>query len=208
VVSGRIRINPTTGGLSSGFLEAWLAPFPMAVGLLTLALCALLAAVYLTVEVTELELREDFRRRALGAGVATGLVAWATLSLAKRGAPQVWESLSSSPWAFTFQAVTALSALGTMGALWRRRFQLARVLVILQVVLILAGWALSHGALSLDPYLVVPDLTFKEAAAPESVLRAVLITLGIGSLLLGPAFLFLYSVFKRADVEPGSASHG
>ena len=48
LVSGDIRVQ---GGIvASGFFAPWLAPFPLAVGLFALALCALLAATYLTVE--------------------------------------------------------------------------------------------------------------------------------------------------------------
>src|SRR4051812_22364451 len=44
LVSGRIRV---AGGLvQGGFFRAWLAPFPLAVGLFALALCAFLAATY------------------------------------------------------------------------------------------------------------------------------------------------------------------
>jgi len=49
------------------------------VGLLTLALFAFLAAVYLTVEAREPALREDFRRRALSAAGAVFVAAFGTL---------------------------------------------------------------------------------------------------------------------------------
>ena len=49
---------------------AWLSPYAIANGLLALATCAYLAAVYLTNE-TDGELQDDFRRRAIVAGTAT-----------------------------------------------------------------------------------------------------------------------------------------
>ena len=49
LVSGNIRVQ---GGIvTSGFFAPWLAPFPLAVGVFALALCAFLAATYLTVEI-------------------------------------------------------------------------------------------------------------------------------------------------------------
>ena len=48
LVSGNIRVQD--GLVTSGFFAPWLAPFPLAVGVFALALCALLAATYLTVE--------------------------------------------------------------------------------------------------------------------------------------------------------------
>ena len=68
----------------ASFFAPWLAPFPFAVGLFALALCAFLAAMYLTVETPEAALREDFRRRALAAGVAVGVAAWLALLVARR----------------------------------------------------------------------------------------------------------------------------
>src|SRR6185436_14592217 len=70
LVSGEVRVR--AGIVTSSFFTPWLAPFPLAVGGFALALCAFLAATYLTVEVRHPALREDFRLRALAAGVAVG----------------------------------------------------------------------------------------------------------------------------------------
>src|SRR5438445_1799860 len=63
IASGTIKLE--NGVVVSGFLRSWLAPFPIAVGFFALSLFAFLAAVYLTVESSEYELKEDFRLRAL-----------------------------------------------------------------------------------------------------------------------------------------------
>src|SRR6185369_11349503 len=72
IASGKIV---TKGGTTKEvFINAWFAPFPFAVGFFALALFAFLAAVYLTVEARDGQLREDFRKRALGAAaVVAGL---------------------------------------------------------------------------------------------------------------------------------------
>src|SRR5215212_266289 len=72
VASGQIRL--VSGMPVSDSWRTWLAPFPLVIGLLALATCAYLAAVYLTLETTG-ELQEDFRRRALGAGVFFAVLA-------------------------------------------------------------------------------------------------------------------------------------
>ena len=56
---------------------------------------------------------------------------------------------------------------------------------------ILLGWALSQY-----PYLVVPDLTVSDAAAPAPVLQLLLWSLAIGALLLFPSLYYLYRIFK------------
>src|ERR1044072_2889132 len=61
IASGPIQVGE--GRDISMFINSWLAPFPFAVGGFALALFAFLAAVYLTLETEDAELREDFRKR-------------------------------------------------------------------------------------------------------------------------------------------------
>jgi cytochrome d ubiquinol oxidase subunit II len=190
LVSGRIRVRD--GVVVSGFFETWLAPFPAAIGLFALALCAFLAATYLTVEVRDPALREDFRRRALGSGIAVGLAALVALLLSGTGAPRVREALATRRWSWPFHALTAVAALGALGALATRRYRLARLAAAAQTIFILLGWALAQL-----PYLVVPDLTLASAAAGPRTLRFLLIVLGAGVPVLLPSLVLLYRVFKR-----------
>jgi cytochrome bd ubiquinol oxidase subunit II len=194
VASGEIRVED--GEVTSGYWSPWLAPFPLVIGLLALATCAYLAAVYLTLETTG-DLREDFRRRALETGaVFTGL-ALVALPLARSEAPQVWEGLTDEA---LLIVPLALGATGLSGwAVWARRYRLARPAAALAVATLLAGWALAQY-----PYLVVPDLTFEESAASDATLRALLIVLGLGSVVLVPSLWLLFAVFKGDNpaVEP------
>ena len=189
ISTGSIRVQD--GTVTSGFLRPWLGLFPFAVGLFAVALFAFLAAVYLTVEATDEALREDFRRRALAAAVATGALALTVYLLSYETAPLVRVGLTHRPWSWPLHIITGLFALGTIDALWRRRFHLARVLAVGQIGLILGGWALS-----LYPFLVPPDISIIQAAAPLSVLRPVLWGTALGLLILVPSFLYLFRVFK------------
>src|SRR5205807_4881601 len=116
LASGALTV-PGRAGFTATFVAPWLTPFGLGVGLLTLALFAFLAAVYLTVEAREPALREDFRRRALGAAVAVFATAAGTLAAALRGAPLPVRGLTATPWALPLHvapgapAVTALAAL-------------------------------------------------------------------------------------------------
>jgi cytochrome d ubiquinol oxidase subunit II len=191
VASGRIRTDPATGRVVPEFFHAWLAPFPIAVGLFTLALFAFLAAVYLTVEARERELQEDFRIRALGAAVLVGVLALVCFLLSDQGAPLIRQGLGRERWSLPFHALTGLAALGAMLSLWRRDYLWARRLAMAQAALILWGWALAQA-----PFLVVPDLTVTSAAAPPNVLATLLTVLGAGAVVLVPALWYLYAVFK------------
>ena len=190
VASGRV-VAPTEGSFAERFLEPWLTPFAFGVGVLTVTLFAFLAAVFLTLETRDPDLVEDFRRRALGAGVAVFLAAAAVLLLSFRGAPLMTAGLVGSSWALPLHLATAVSAAGVFAALWSRRFRIARVLAGLQVSCIFWGWTASQY-----PYLVPPDLTVESSAAPEITLRITLWALAGGALVLAPSLIYLFRVFK------------
>ena len=187
IASGTIRSE----NVPSSFFRSWLAPFPFAVGFFALALFAFLAAVYLTVEARERELQEDFRRRALLAGVVVGLLALTVFILAKTGAPTVRAGISRSWWALGLHLFTAIFAIGAFVTLWTRRYWLARVCAAAQVTLILLGWAFAQF-----PHLVEPDITISSAAAPQVTLELLLGALAAGAILLFPSYYYLFRIFK------------
>ena len=189
VASGDIRVENSV--VTSGFLRPWLAPFPLAVGFFALALFAFLAAVYLTVEAEDRSLQEDFRLRALLAGVAVGLLALIVFVLAGTGAPTVRAGISRSSWALALHILTAIFALGAFYTLWTRRYRAARVCTAGQVTLILLGWAFAQF-----PYIVEPDISISSAAAPQITLRLLLGALIAGALLLFPSYFYLFRIFK------------
>ena len=200
VASGRV-VAPTGGSFAERFVEPWLTPFALGVGLLTLALFAFLAAVFLTMETRDRELIEDFRRNALGAGVGVFLAAGLVLLLSFGQAPLMTEGLVSSEWALPLHAATGLSAVACFLALWHRRFALARILAGLQVSCIFWGWTASQY-----PYLVPPDLTIERSAAPPITLKITLWALAGGTLVLAPSLIYLFRVFKSGPDAPEPSS--
>src|SRR5690242_1833254 len=193
IASGQITVENDV--VTSGFFAAWMAPFPLAVGGFALALFAFLAAVYLTVEARQTDLRDDFRKRALAAAVAVGAMALLVFLLSGTGAPRIRAGLSASPWAWPLQIATGVAAVGAIWALWTRRFYLARALAAAQVTLILWGWGAAQY-----PYLIEPSITIQDAAAPQITLRLLLIALAAGALILFPSIYFLFRIFKGPDV--------
>jgi cytochrome d ubiquinol oxidase subunit II len=193
IAGGKIRV--ADGLVTSGFFNSWLAPFPFAVGFFALALFAFLAAVYLTMETPERELQDDFRRRALVAGAAVGVLALIVFLLAGTGAPTVRAGISRSWWALGLHAFTAVFAVGAFYTLWTRRYRLARVCAAAQVTMILLGWALAQF-----PNLVEPDITIASAAAPHITLQLLLIALVAGAILLFPSYYYLFRIFKSETV--------
>ena len=209
-----ILLGVVVGAISSGSIRApgeheapayfftWAAPFPFAVGLFALVLFALLAAVYLTLETDDAALQDDFRRRAIVCEVVAALVAFVVFLLSREDAPAIRERLANSWWAWPLQFATALAALSTVAALWTRRFPLARFCVAGQVTLILWGWGLAQY-----PYLVRPELTIHNSAAPQATMRALLWALAAGVVLLFPSYWYLFHVFK-GSTQKSPVRHG
>src|SRR5687767_14006371 len=113
-------------------------------------MAAYLAATYLTNEAPTPELAEDFRRRAMAAGVGVAVLAVVTLLFANSGAPRIADRLMGRPWAWGLELCAAgLAGMG-MAALYRRRYRLARLLAPAQVGLVVIGWAVAQY-----PYLLV-----------------------------------------------------
>jgi cytochrome d ubiquinol oxidase subunit II len=189
IASGEMEAAPRS---VAAFFDPWVGLFPFAVGLYALVMFAFLAAVYLCNEAHEEDLAEDFRRRALASGVLLGVLAAAVLLAAGLRVPDLLHELTRTPWSWALHAATALSALFTFWALWRRRYRSARAGAAIQVSLILWGWALAQY-----PYLVKPDLTVDSAAAPDVTLRLLLGALAVGAVVLVPSFLYLYRVFGK-----------
>ena len=122
---------------------------------MALAICASLAAVYLTVEARmngNEELANAFRVRAFIAEAFVGVFALLGLFLSSFEAPLLWQGmLSHALWAV---GVTGILGAALIGALLYRRYKIARILVIMEVGALLGTWGLAQL-----PYIVPPDLT-------------------------------------------------
>ncbi|MDA8343859.1 MAG: cytochrome d ubiquinol oxidase subunit II [Thermaerobacter sp.] len=195
VSSGGIRARPG-GMVTAPPLHSWFTPFAIATGLLTLALSSYLAAVYLTLE-TQGRLREDFRRRALGAGIALLLLAALDLPLMAWDAPRLFSRLWS-PTAAPLLIGGFLLALFSLALVYRRRFGLGRVLSALSGIALLWGWGFAQW-----PYVVYPDFSILASAAPKPALLQILYTLPVGVLLLAPSLYLLFKVFKGRNPAEG-----
>lgn len=194
LATGHIRI--VDGKLMSGFLAGWLTPFAFVCGIFAVALFAFLAASYLTVDTTgEPDLQNDFRHRAIWSELALAPIALLAFVASKKDAPHIFDGLTRW-WAPLLLGWTSCFALVALFALWRRKFLLARIAAIGQVVLILSGWSLAQY-----PNFVTPDLTFANSAAPEATLRLLIIALGAGAIILLPSLYFLFHIFKGGEAR-------
>ena len=190
VASGDIEVRFDPLRVTSGFLAGWLTPFAILVGLFSLSLFMLLAAVYLAAD-TSGDVREDFRKRALVmegiAGVLAALVFWRALV----EAPTLSRNLAESAWTWPIQILTAFFALVTTASLVYRRYRAARGAVAAQVGLVVIGFGLA-----MDEHILLDEVSLYVAGPRPEVLAPLLPALAIGSVVLLPSLWFLYRVFK------------
>lgn len=206
IASGELRLEPSqnagtrfeTLNPASGYLEPWLGVFPWAVGVLAVVTCAYLAAVYLTMEAESgSELQEVFRRRGIVSGTLLGGLGTGALPVTALYAPYLWRGLTGLPGA-AFMALAAISLVASIALLFMRRFWWARACAILEVVAVFGAWAWAQF-----PYLVVSDISIYSAAAPQSVLIALLVLSFVYAAVLGPSLALLLYIFKRSPAGHG-----
>jgi cytochrome d ubiquinol oxidase subunit II len=189
VASGRVP----AGVAEAHPVRSWVNPTSVLGGVLAVVVCAYLAAVYLTADarrVGEPTLVEAFRRRALLSGAVAGAVVLGGIGVLHVDAPALFDGLTDR--GFALVVVSALSGFVSLGCVWQRRFVAARVAAAAAVTAVLWGWAAGQY-----PDLLTGELTIRQAAADPVTLRAVLLSLAIGAVLVVPALVALYVVAQR-----------
>ena len=190
VASGHIQIR--AANLQSNLGSYWLTPFALTIGLMAIALCATLAAIYLTVEATndkDSKLAEAFRWRGLIAGAVTAVLGAVGLLLSISEAPVIWRGMLNH--AIPLVIVTMLIGLAAAGTLFFKYYRIARMLIVAETAFLLGSWGVSQ-----IPYLVPPDVTVDQAAGAPSTLFLLLIGIIIGMCIILPSIYYLFYVFK------------
>ena len=185
IAAGRVPVGNAEGDAWG----SWTGALPILVGLLAIATGAHLAAVFLGADARRAgrpELVHAFRARALGSGVVAGALAIAGLAVANADAPDLYDGLVSGA-GLACVIGSALAGLATLALELRERFELARYSAAAAVGAIVAGWAVAQ-----EPYLLPPELTVEEAAAPDATLTALVTAAGVGMALLVPALAWLF----------------
>jgi cytochrome bd ubiquinol oxidase subunit II len=198
-IAGAVASGRVPSGIGRGdAITSWWNPVSIVTGILAVAVCAYLAAVYLTADARrsgDESLTVAFRHRALGAGIAAGIVAAVGLAFLHADAPGLAHGLAHR--GLPLVAVSAAAGIICLALLYRRNFLAARISAAAAVTAVLWAWALAQY-----PHLLDPGLTISQGAATPSVLRATLISLGVGAALLVPSFTWLYVLSQRGNPVP------
>jgi cytochrome d ubiquinol oxidase subunit II len=198
-VAGGVAAGRVPPGVGRGdSVTSWTGPVSILAGGFAVAVCAYLAAVYLTADARrsgDAELTELFRRRALATGVVAGGLAAAGLVVVHADAPRIFHGLDGR--ALPLLVLSIVAGLASMVLLVRRRFTAVRVSAALAVAAVLWGWAIAQY-----PRLL-PGLTVQQAAAPHATLAVTTGCVAVGMALLVPSLGWLFVLFQRS---PGRAA--
>jgi cytochrome d ubiquinol oxidase subunit II len=201
-VAGGVASERVPPGLAKGSVVwSWLNPTSVLGGVLAVLACAYLAAVYLCGDARrsgERELVDYFRRRALAAGLVTGLVALGGIGVLHADAPRLFNGLTHR--ALPLVLISAVLGALSLLLLLIHRLIFVRATAALAVTTILWSWGAAEY-----PLMLPPGTTVQTAAADSSVLAATLLALAGGALLLFPSLLWLYALFQRRPEDAGAA---
>ncbi len=200
IASGRVPYGNAKGDL----ITSWLNPTSILIGVLAVAFCAYLAAVYLCADAVRRgqdDLVAPFRTRALGAGVVAGALSIAGLPVLHHDAYRLYHGLVAGD-GLPAVIVSVLAGLAAFALVVRERFEPARYTAALAVAAIVAGWALAQKPVFL------PGLTVEQAAAPHDVLVTVVVAVLGGAIILFPSLVLLFRLTLGGRLGHGYEEHG
>jgi cytochrome bd ubiquinol oxidase subunit II len=195
IATGRVPVGNAAGERFS----SWLNATSILVGVLAVATCAYLAAVYLAADAarrSQRGLARAFRARALGAGVVAGALALAGILQVRSDARAFYDELVSGR-ALPAVIVSALAGLATLALVYLRRFETARYSAALAVAAVVAGWALAQWP------TILPGLDVRDAAAPHDTLVAVVVAVLAGGAIVFPSLALLFRLTLAGRFDQG-----
>jgi cytochrome bd ubiquinol oxidase subunit II len=193
IASGRVSTDPAPPDL----VGSWLNPTSILVGLLAIAVCAYLAAVFLVNDARRLghpELESYFLRRATLAAVVTGALAIAGIAVVQMDAPVVAADLVRIGWPFI--VASAVFGLGALIALGRDAPRGTRAMAVGAVVSVVWGWGAAQY-----PDILPGTMSLTEAAAPAGALAGLLVVFVVAAILIAPSLALLYVLDQRSRLH-------
>jgi cytochrome d ubiquinol oxidase subunit II len=193
IASGRVP----AGGKAGDPIHSWINPTSILGGVLAIVVVSYLAAVFLVWDAAQqsnTEMVEYFRRRAIIAAVAAGVVAFVGLFVLHADAHYVFDGLKSR--ALALVILSAIAGLGSLVLLIRDNHRGARLAAILAVASVVVAWGVAQW-----DYVLPTSLTVWQAAAPSGTLDAILAVTIAAVVLIFPALALLYTLHERGLLE-------
>ncbi|MGZ8734193.1 MAG: cytochrome d ubiquinol oxidase subunit II [Acidimicrobiia bacterium] len=190
IASGRVP----AGGEVGDPWTSWINPTSIVGGVLAVTVCAYLSAVYLTWDAKRFDDRlmdAYFRRRAIGAGLAAGGIAFVGIFVFRSDSRYLFDGLLSR--ALPLVIISGFCGVGSLVLLVRRAHHGARLLSVGAVASVVVGWGVAQW-----PYLLPESLKVSAAAAPDGTLQAVLVVFALAAVIILPSLALLYVLDQKS----------
>jgi len=190
IASGRVP----AGGQAGDPWTSWVNPTSVLGGVLAVVVAAYLAAVYLVWDARRLDapgMEDYFRRRAVGAAVVAGVVAFIGIFVLHAQAEYVFDGLTSR--GLPLVILSAICGVASLVLLIRDAHRGARVLAIGAVASVVVGWGVAQW-----DYILPTSLTVADAAAPSGTMQALLAATILFVLVVVPGLSLLYTLDQKS----------
>jgi cytochrome d ubiquinol oxidase subunit II len=193
VVGGLVAGRVPPGGQAGDTLTAWTGPVSIVGGLLAVAVCAYLAAVFLAHDAHRMgddDLVGYFRRRAIGVAVVAGALSLVGFLTLKNDAPHLHDELVGRGLPLVIAA--GLFGVAALVLLLRNQIRLARIAAVGAVGSVVWGWGVAQW-----PYVVPTTITVDNGAAPHATLVMLIGVTVVAALVIFPSLALLYVLDQR-----------
>jgi cytochrome d ubiquinol oxidase subunit II len=193
-VVGAVATGAVPANADRASLAAWTSPTALLAGLLFVAACGYLAAVYLTDEAgsrNDLRLRAYFSRRGQAATVIAGVLSLAGLAALHGSNPAAYARLTGR--ALPLVLLAGVCGLTVLAQLTAGRTKRVRVVAALGVAAVIGGW----GTADYPVLLPGTAVTLSDAGAPPTTLTALVVVFIAAVALIVPPYLLLLRLQTR-----------
>ena len=196
VASGRV---PMQGG---DVWRSWTGPTSWVGGVLAVLACAFLASTFLAADAARaghVDLARDCARKAMRAGIVTGVVALAAIVPLEIDADTLSNRLQGR--GSVFVVLSAIGGIGALVSLARGAYAVARVATVGAIGSVVIGWGVAQY-----PYVLVDHARIADVAGAHATLVGLVIVFGVAAVTAVPALVWLYLLVNthRWAVTPDS----
>jgi len=204
-VAGAVASGEVPAGGGGDPTSSWTGVLPLLTGVLFVAICAYVAAVFLVHDAGaagDRDLQRYFARRALAMAVIAGAAALGGIFALHADARFVYDGLTGEGLPLVvLSGIAGLAALGLLVLGLARGFdrrinQLLRPAAVGAVITVVWGFFVAQ-----HPYLLPTSLTIEDAAGASPSLTAVIVVFAIAAVVILPSIALLYVLSQRRALE-------
>jgi cytochrome d ubiquinol oxidase subunit II len=197
VVVGAIAAGEVPAGGNGDPTSSWIGFLPLVTGVLFVAVCAYLAAVFLVRDAAasgDEDLKRYFARRALAMAVIAGAAALAGIFALREDARFVYDGLTDP--GIPLVVLSAVCGLGALVLLARGATRGIRPLAVGAAVAVIWGFFVA-----LHPFMLPESLTIADAAGASATQTEVIVVFLVAGVLCLPSLGLLYVLSQRRALE-------